>query len=565
MKTELQKPLQHIILVELLVPLALLIFGSYHGVLQVLYRAGIIRASSFAGIEYYQGLTAHGVINAIVLTTLFAVALGHFLVSQELESPLSIFGAGLSLALMLLGAVAAAAMIFAGKATVLYTFYPPLKAHPVFYLGLAIFIVGSWIALYTWIPAYLRWRKNNPGKKTPLAVVGMFAAFIVWQICTLPVAYEVLVLLVPWSLGWTAGINVVLSRTLFWFFGHALVYFWLLPIYVLYYTVLPRLAGGKLFSDFAGRFTFMMFIVLSTPLGLHHQFADPGISSAWKGMQMVLTLLVAIPSMMTAFTVAASLEYSARQRGGSGLFGWWKKLPYFSSEKDEWLFSYLFCGLAIFLFGGITGLINASYSMNNVVHNTAWIPAHFHLTVGGPIFLGILGMSLFMIAGILKKPVAAPKLAVAIPYLWMFGTFIFSTGLFIGGLRGEPRRTNMGLTYLNPASPSYRPDWWITTHIGAVGGCIMGLAILLYFVVLIRSLAGSRSPALEREPFFIPLSEAYHNENVPALRNFTPWITAAVLLIVVAYYPPISEIVKSKVKPAPGYAPDSPVAIEKMQ
>ena len=56
----------------------------------------------------------------------------------------------------------------------------------------------------------------------------------------------------------------------------------------------------------------MMFIVLSTPLGLHHQFADPGISSAWKGMQMVLTMLVAIPSMLTAFTVAASLEYGAR-------------------------------------------------------------------------------------------------------------------------------------------------------------------------------------------------------------------------------------------------------------
>lgn len=561
MKFELQRPLQQIILIELLVPLTLLLFGSYHGVLQVLYRAGVIRATSFAGIEYYQGLTAHGVINAIVLTTFFAVALGHALVSQELESPLSILGAGLSMALMLLGAVMAAAMIFLGKATVLYTFYPPLKAHPVFYLGLAVFIVGSWIPLYTWIPVYLRWRKNNPGQKTPLAVVGMFASFIVWQICTLPVAYEVLVLLLPWSLGWTAGVNVVLSRTLFWFFGHALVYFWLLPIYVLYYTMLPRLAGGKLFSDFAGRFSFLVFIVLSTPLGLHHQFADPGISSAWKGMQMVLTLMVAIPSMLTAFTVAASLEFGARQRGGTGLFGWWKKLPYF--DTDNWMFSYLFCGLAIFLFGGVTGLINASYSMNNVIHNTAWLPAHFHLTVGGPVFLGILGMSLFLITGILKKSVCFPKLAVAVPYVWMGGTFVFSGGLFVGGLRGEPRRTNLGLTYLNPASSSYRPDWWITTHIGAIGGCIMGLAILLYFIVLIRSLAASQSAALAPDPFSIPLSEAYHNENVPALRNFAPWITAAVLLIVVAYSVPITDIVKSKYKLAPGYAPDSPISIEK--
>lgn len=557
---ELQKSLQRIILIELLVPLGLLLFGTFHGVLQVMFRAGVIRANSFAGVEYYQGLTAHGVINAIVLTTFFAVALGHALVSQELKSRLPAFGAGLSLVLMLLGAVMAAAMIYLGKATVLYTFYPPLKAHPVFYLGLAIFIVGSWVPLFLWIPLYLRWRRANPGKKTPLAVVGIFATFIVWQMATLPVAFEVLVQLVPWSLGWTAGVNVVLSRTLFWFFGHPLVYFWLLPVYVLYYTMLPRLAGGKLFSDFAGRFTFMSLILLSCPLGLHHQFADPGISTTWKGIQGVLTLIIVIPSLLTAFTMAASLEFAARRRGGKGLFAWWRKLPYF--DKENWLFPYLFCGLVIFLFGGITGIVNASYSMNNVVHNTAWIPAHFHLTVGGPVFLGILGGSLLLITGLLKKPVVSPSMAVAVPYLWMGGTFIFSGGLFVGGLRGEPRRTNLGLTYLNPASPSYRPDWWISTHVGLVGGLIMGVAILLYFVVLIRSLVAARQVGREEKPFCIPVSETYHDEEIPAVRNFTPWVAAAVLLCVLAYYTPIRDITKSNFKQAPGYKPDSPVALE---
>lgn len=557
---ELQKSLQKIILIELLVPLALLLLGTFHGVMQVMFRAGVIRANSFAGIEYYQGLTAHGVINAIVLTTFFAVALGHALVSQELKSRVSIFGAWLSLMLMLLGAVMAATMIYLGKATVLYTFYPPLKAHPVFYLGLAIFIVGSWVPLLTWIPVYLRWRKENPRKKTPLAVVGMFATFIVWQMATLPVAFEVLVQLVPWSLGWTPGVNVVLSRTLFWFFGHPLVYFWLLPIYVLYYTMLPRLAGGKLFSDFAGRFTFLSLILLSCPLGLHHQFADPGISTTWKGIQGVLTLVIVIPSLLTAFTMAASMEFAARKRGGTGLFAWWKKLPYF--DGDNWLFSYLFCGLVIFLFGGITGIVNASYSMNNVIHNTAWIPAHFHLTVAGPVFLGILGGSLFLITGLLKKPVVPRSLALAVPYLWTAGTFIFSAGLFLGGLRGEPRRTNLGLTYMNPASPSYRPDWWISTHVGLVGGLIMGLAILIYFVVLVRSLAAARGAVREQEPLSIPLSEAYHDEEIPAVGSFAPWVAAAVLLCVFAYYPPIHDILKSNVKPAPGFKPDSPVAVD---
>ena len=45
---------------DILIDSVLLIFGIYHGFIQTLYRAGLIRATHFAGIEYYQGLTAHG-------------------------------------------------------------------------------------------------------------------------------------------------------------------------------------------------------------------------------------------------------------------------------------------------------------------------------------------------------------------------------------------------------------------------------------------------------------------------------------------------------------------------
>ena len=555
---KIQKSLKPVILTELLVPLALLVFGIYQGVLQTLYRAGIIRASSFGGIEYYQGLTAHGVINAVVLTTFFAVAFGNAVVSQFLGVPLSLGGSLASLALMLLGSVMAAAMIFSGHASVLYTFYPPLRAHPVFYLGLALFIVGSWIAFYTWIPAYLRWRKENPGKKTPLAVVGMLSAFVVWQIATLPVAYEVLVLLLPWSMGIVPGVNVVLARTLFWFFGHPLVYFWLLPTYVMYYTMLPKLSGGKLFSDFAGRFAFLSFCVLSSPLGLHHQFADAGIASNWKALHAVLTSLVAVPSLVTAFTMAATLEYAGRARGGKGLFAWWAKLPYFDAEN--WLFPFLFCGLVIFIFGGLTGVVNASYGMNAVVHNTAWMPAHFHMTVAGPVFLGILGMSLYLVAGLLGKPIEMPKAAMMVPYLWTLGILFFSGGLFYGGMHGEPRRTNLGLTYLNPASSSYRHDWYTSTHIAAIGGSIMALAVLIYFVVLIRSLL---APATEkvREEFQLPVSETYHDEDIAAVRDFKPWVVAAVIAVVITYTPPIVQIMQGNYQGAPGYEPDSPIAV----
>jgi len=537
-----QKNLRGIILVELLFPLVLLLFGVYHGVLQVLYRSGVIQDLEFAGINYYRGLTAHGVINAIVLTTFFAVAFGNAVISQQLKHAVSARAALAGAALMVLGTLVAAGPIFAGKADVLYTFYAPMRADPLFYIGVVLLVVGSWVSFWAWIPGYLRWRKEHPGQKTPLAAVGIFATFIIWQICTLPVAYEVLVQLVPWSLGWTSGVNVVLSRLLFWFFGHPLVYFWLLPTYVMYYTMMPRLAGGKLYSDFYGRLVFMAFIVLSSPLGLHHQFTEPAISSGYKALHAVLTFLVAVPSLVTAFTLAASLEYGARQNGGNGLFAWWGKLPHF--DKERWLFPYLFLGLVIFILGGITGIVNASYSMSALVHNTSWIPAHFHLTVAGPVFLAILGMSLYLSLGLLGKKCAAPGMAVAVPYVWTLGVFIFSAGLFYSGLHGAPRRTNLGISFLDSTSNAYRPDWRIGEYVGAVGGILMGLAVLLFVYVLVRSLASARSAQLANS-FALPVSEPYHDEDIRVVRNFKPWVVAGIVAILISYVPPLVQVLSA--------------------
>jgi cytochrome c oxidase subunit 1 len=423
---------------------------------------------------------------------------------------------------------------------------------------LALVIVGSWLSFFFWIPPYLAWRREHPGEKTPLPVVGIFSAFIIWQMATLPVAYEDLVMLLPWSLGLTKGVNVVLARTLFWFFGHPLVYFWLLPAYVFYYTVMPALAGGKLYSDFAGRFSFLMFVLLSCPLGLHHQFADPGIAAGYKALHAALTFLVAIPSLLTAFTLAASLEHAARRNGGRGLVAYWLRLPHF--DPARWLFPYLFMGLVIFVLGGITGIVNASYAMNNVVHNTAWIPAHFHLTVGGPAFLTILGGSLYLVTGLTGRKVSHPRLAALVPYLWTAGVFTFSGGLFYGGLHGEPRRTNLGLSYLNPHSSAYRPDWHVSTLVGAAGGCVMALAFAVYAYVLLSSLAGPAA-AEDADAFELPASEAYHDEDVPAVRNFGPWVVAAVLLLALSYGPPLAQIAGARYPAAVGFRPNDPAPV----
>src|SRR5262245_51101076 len=76
-RMEISRPLKRIIIIELLVPVSLLTLGIYHGLMQTIYRAGVLQQAAFAKLDYYQGLTLHGVINAVVLTTFFAVAFGH--------------------------------------------------------------------------------------------------------------------------------------------------------------------------------------------------------------------------------------------------------------------------------------------------------------------------------------------------------------------------------------------------------------------------------------------------------------------------------------------------------
>src|SRR5690606_11179118 len=131
-----------------------------------------------------------------------------------------------------------------------------------------------------------------------------------------------LVYLLPWSLGEERTVNPLLTRSLFWLSGHPLVYFWLLPAYLSWYTMLPAQVGGRLFSESLARLVFLLFIPLAIPTGLHHMYADPGVQHGMKVVHGVMTYAVIFPSLVTAFTVVASVEDGARRNGGRGYLRW---------------------------------------------------------------------------------------------------------------------------------------------------------------------------------------------------------------------------------------------------
>jgi cytochrome c oxidase subunit 1 len=89
---------------------------------------------------------------------------------------------------------------------------------------------------------------------------------------------------------------------------HAIVYFWLMPAYIALYVLLPQAAGGRLYSDKMGRIAFLLLLVFSMPIGFHHLFADPQVGAGFKFVHTVFTGMVAVPTLLTIFTICASLE-----------------------------------------------------------------------------------------------------------------------------------------------------------------------------------------------------------------------------------------------------------------
>ncbi|MFB6309475.1 MAG: b(o/a)3-type cytochrome-c oxidase subunit 1 [Haloarculaceae archaeon] len=543
-----------LIRVEFLVAFAAFGIGALFGLVQALHRTGVFRGF-VSSADYYTILTGHGVLLALVFTTFFIAGLFTWAVANSLEREIPSRTAWAAFWLMAVGTVLATLAVLGGiidfipmSADVLFTFYAPMKAHPAFYVGAALIIVGSWVAGLAYFRAFWAWRKDNPGERIPLRTFMVLTTMLMWYISTIGVAIEVVVFLIPWSLGLISEVDPLLTRTLFWYFGHPVVYFWLLPAYLVWYTILPKLAGGRLFSDPLARVVFVLFLLLSTPVGFHHQYVDPGIPEGFKFVAMTNTMFLLLPSLLTAFTVVASIEHGARQRGGRGYFSWLRKLPW-----DDPAFAG--CALAGLMFaaGGFSGMINAGMNINYLIHNTLWVPGHFHLTVGTAFALTAMAISYWLVPQITGKRLRRRGLATVQPYLWFVGMTLMSNAMHRAGLAGVPRRT---------AEPQYQ-QFDFSGLVGsvaemriqiAIGGTLLFVAAALFLIVMAETWMGRRGEhQLSVNSYFPePLSGA--DDSPAVLDNYRLWAAIAVALVVVAYGPPIAAMVQDGLL-APGSPP----------
>jgi cytochrome c oxidase subunit I len=201
--------------------------------------------------------------------------------------------------------------------------------------------------------------------------------------------------------------------------------------------------------------------------------------------------------------------------------------------------------MVLFAFGGVGGLINASFNVNMVVHNTAYIVGHLHLTVGTAVTLTFMGITYWLVPHLAGRPLWSRRLALGQVWLWFAGMMIFSPTLHELGLRGMPRRTMIGhVSYM-------QPDWQALLPLVGIGGALLFVSALLYFLnIVLTAVASRRAPQAA-----IEFAEAVSGpDHAPAfLDRWRPWLVLAAVLIAVAYGPTLVRLAATTPLTTPGF------------
>src|SRR5262249_7117267 len=438
--------------------------------------------------QYFLSVTAHGVSMAYVLSTFFIMGFGYFVAVTALASPLPgkawAWGAW---CVGVIGVVMAVAAILSGQASVLYTFYPPLTGSPWFYVGLVLVVVASWVWCVLMLVAMAAWKRENPGRPVPLAMFATVANAVLWLWTTVGVAAALLFQVIPAALGFVQTIDAGLARTLFSRTLHAIGYLRLMPAYIACYAMAPRAAGGRLYSDTIGRLTFILLLLYSLPVGIHHLLMDPEHGNGWKFIQVLLTGFVTVPTLLTIFSITASLEIAGRLRGGRGGFGWIAALPCDRLMVIATGVSFVMLGL-----GGFGGLINMGYGMNAMVHNTSWITAHFHLIFGGSVVIMYFAIGYEIWPRLTGRAHASTVPLRLQLWLWFIGMMVMTLPWHWLGLQGQWRRVanfNYAVRII--------PGWGPLVLFSFAGGLVL-LAPALLFVRTLAPLRRTPLPVLHR-------------------------------------------------------------------
>ena len=433
---------------------------------------------------FYQVLTAHGLDMLVYWIIFFEIAVLHFCSSTLLRCRIATPKiAWLAFALMVIGSVMNNYAVYDGASSVMMTSYVPMMAAPSFYLGLILFAVGALIACFVFFGTLVVAKREKTYQgSVPLVTFGAITAAI---IAVFTIASGAIILIPTWmqSMGWVEHVDPLIYRVIWWAFGHSSQQINVAAHISIWYLVAAVVFGAKPMSERVSRGAFLLYIVFLQLASAHHILSDPGMSVEWKVLNTSYFMYFAVlASMIHGLTIPGAMEVAQRAKGyNKGLFEWLRKAPWGNPS-----FSGVFISIIGFGFlGGISGVMMGTEQLNMIIHNTIYVPGHFHATVVIGTTLSFMALTYFLIPVLFKREIINPTLAKWQPYLFGLSMYFFCLVMMGAGTLGVSRRhwdmafSGAALAYEWPGAA-----YLMMGLVGIAGiAAIAGGAIFIYLTV----------------------------------------------------------------------------------
>jgi cytochrome c oxidase subunit I len=480
---ELHRPAEQLIKANAVAATVALLIGGISAILILLTRWQAVHL--LEPTMFYRVLTAHGLSMLIFFIIFFEMAVLYFAAGPLLNSRLAAPKLGwFNFALMTAGATLVETMIWTGRADVLMTSYIPLRAHPLYYLGIILFAVGALLVCGVFFATLVVAKREQTYRGSlPLITFGAVTAAIIAVITLLHGAATYIPTFL-WSIG-LINVDPQLYRLLWWALGHSSQQINVAAMVSIWYLLGALTVGAVVLNEKISRTAFVLYILFISMASAHHLLVDPGFSSSWKVVNTSYFMYMAVlASMLHGFTVPAGIEVGQRLRGATqGLFGWVKRAPWGDPG-----FSALVLSIVVFGFiGGITGVTIGTEQINVVAHNTLRVPGHFHATVVSGTAMAFMGLTYYLIPLIFQKKVAFWRLAQIQPYLFASGMVLFSIFMSFAGGFGVPRR-HWDINFPGaPFQQAFHPAVDLLMAIMALGGLLASLGGGIYILITVWS------------------------------------------------------------------------------
>jgi len=441
---------------------------------------------------FYLVLTGHGANVLLFWIIFFEIAVLYFASAVVLGARLATPRfAWLGFVLMVVGAVMANYAVLRGDSTVMFTSYPPMMASQWFYLSLITFAVGALIAVFVFFGTLVVAKNENTyNGSVPLVTFGAITAGII-AVFTLAGGAIILIPTWLWSLGLVSHIDSLMYKLVWWSMGHSSQQINVSAHVAIWYAIGAMVVGAKPLSEKVSRMAFFMYILFLQLASAHHLLAEPGMSESWKIVNTSYMMYLAVMgSMIHGLTVPGAIEAAQRRNGFTrGAFEWLRKAPWGNPA-----FSGFFLSLVMFGFiGGISGVVLGTEQLNVLMHNTIYVPGHFHGTVVAGTTLAFMAMTYLVVPLIFQRDIVMPGLAKWQPFVFGIGAGGISLFMMGAGTLGVARRHwDLSLTdamhaYEFPAAA------YLMMGLNGIAAVLAAIGGIMFIVIIVGSiLAGPR-------------------------------------------------------------------------